>query len=114
MFTMFTGGFVAQNERSVCFHCASKEIKAALIALMRNLNEAGLLPDDYLMRELTALADTALNTAWEKACQEELQGLPQEKQVELSKHYLEKLTVSLNELIETLQEKGAISKRLHS
>jgi hypothetical protein len=74
MFTMFTGGFVAQNERSVCIHCASKEIEAALIAFMRNLNEAGLLPDDYL-RELTALADSALNTAWEKACQEDLQDL---------------------------------------
>jgi len=104
---------MAENDKLDLILCWCKEAEAALIGLVRNLNAAGRLPDAYLKEWLMTLTNPALDAAWEKACQEEVNGLPKEKQVEFLKRYSERLADVFDELRELLQREGMIKRRLH-
>jgi hypothetical protein len=95
---------MADKEKSICFHCAVKEIETEWIAGLRHLDEAGLLPQE-LREMLAVMADPAVSAAVEEIYREEMKSLPPEKQVELLRLTLETATDKANELI-TKRKKG--------
>jgi len=93
---------MADKEKSICIHCAVKEIEAEWIAGLLHLDEAGLLPKE-LRQMLTVMADPAVSAAVEEIYREEMKDLPLEKQVELLRLTLERA----NELITKLKKEEA-------
>ena len=89
---------MAEKEKSICIHCACKEIEAEWIAGLRHLDEAGLLPEE-LREMLAVMADPAVSAAVEEIYREELKSLPPEKQVALLRLASQRVIDIANETI---------------